>query len=81
MDAKDKALVKIATDALRAIQRDCATDSRHYDLWYLAISRIRETQREIESDEEIASIRSAPRRLSMEDASNEPRQRDPPSQF
>lgn len=60
MDTKDEALFKIAVDALRAIQRN-VTKNRHSDLCQLAIARVRQTQQDIEADEEIAAIRPPPR--------------------
>lgn len=60
MDLKDKALVQIAIDALRALQRGAKT-KRHSDLWQLAVSRVNHTLTDIEGDEEIAAIEPAPR--------------------
>lgn len=56
MDRRDDALIKIATDALRTVQRH-AIGIRHNDLWQLAISRINQTKSEIEADEEIDAVR------------------------
>lgn len=55
MDIRDRALVKIAIDALRAVQR--GKPDRQIDLWQLAIGRILDTETGIEADEEIAAMR------------------------
>lgn len=61
MDRRDDALIKIATDALRTVQRHAA-NGRHNDLWQLAISRVNQTRSDIESDEELQMIRQPPPR-------------------
>ncbi len=61
-NSQNDALCKIATDALRAIQKD-TRNVRHSDLWGLAISRINQTKHDVEADEELAAaIRQPPPR-------------------
>lgn len=60
-NSQNDVLCKIAIDALRAIQRD-TRNVRHSDLWGLAISRINQTKRDIESDEELVATRQPPPR-------------------
>lgn len=67
MDIRDKALVKIAVDALRAIKR--GKPDRQADLWQLAIRRIMDTETDIEADEEIAEMRRPIQRAPVETSS------------
>lgn len=59
MGHQSEVLCKIAIDALQAVRRE-TMNTRHRDLWDLAIARVQQTRRDIAADEEIASIRRAP---------------------
>ena len=57
MDDKSEALCKIAVTALNALVAS-TEHSRHRELWKLALARVQQTRRDIESDEAIPRRRT-----------------------
>ena len=56
MDDNSETLCKIAVTALNALVAS-TEHKRHREMWKLAVARVEQTRRDIESDEGIAALR------------------------